>query len=182
MKKLMILVLAALMVTAMMPSLVMADTFNTSADLIADGGDNPITIGTVNVSYDTDTNALQITYNLTGNWCLLETHLHVDLDGDQVPDYIPKTGSGNPKVGKFQYFKEDFTDPGTACESSWGITINQDGLEGAPVIIAAHAAVVDTTDALPENWVYESAWADGRPFALDRNWATYIFWDIPPLP
>ena len=68
-------------------------------------GGQTIDVGTVTISNDETflgEKFLYIKYNTTGDWDLIETHLSVATDLDD----IPQTKSGNPIPGKFQYKTE----------------------------------------------------------------------------
>lgn len=135
-------------------------------------------IGTVTASVTEDT--IIITYTITdNNWSIEATHLSIGNCDDQE---IPTTGSGNPKVGKFEHGEENL---GGAVEVSY--SINSGVLEDM-YCFAAHAEVVGPDGE-------ETAWAGGtndfgggggrvansssqygytvKEFG-GRSWATYI--------
>jgi len=66
-----------------------------TVDLIA--GQNMFA-GTVTVSR-TETDLI-LTYNTFGNWTIGTTHVSI---GDCNEEWVPLTGSGNPKIGKFSH-------------------------------------------------------------------------------
>lgn len=106
-----------------------------------------IDVGEVCVSDDgTD---MTVTYSTTDGWRLLETHLHV---GDEVDD-VPHTRKGNPIPGRFEH-----SDPHGATDTYsyvFPIPSSSDG----EWVVAAHAAVegFDTSKVL----MAAGYWADG---------------------
>ena len=143
---------------------------DTVVDLIA--GQNEV-IGTVTVTNDDD--EITVTYSLAGDWYMTESHLHIASDcGD-----IPQTGSGNPKVGRFEF--SDHYDPATQ-EDTYVASLDAQGFEpGDLVCIAAHAAVFEDED---DDGVYdagereETAWGDGTRFTERGNWAMHLEYEI----
>ncbi len=114
-----------------------------------------IEVGTVTVA-EVGLN-LEVTYDVTGGWEISETHLHVAAGADcqAALDGIPQTGSGNPKVGHFEY-KGDH-DP-TVTSVTYQIPLAD--LEGDFFAIAAHAVV-----KLPlgeDEFQEETAWGDEK--------------------
>ena len=111
--------------------------------------------GTVTV--DIDENDLIITYRTNADWTIKATHMSIGNCEDQS---IPTTGSGNPKVGKFEH----------STTHSEGINevvyrINKEALSES-YCFAAHAEVVGPTGG-------ETAWAEGTGFD-GNNWAMYV--------
>jgi hypothetical protein len=98
----------------------------------------PIEVGTVTV--DEVGPNLEVTYDVTGGWEISETHLHVaaGADCEDALDGISHTGSGNPKVGYFEYSGDH--DP-TVTSVTYQIPLA--GLVGDFFAIAAHAIVVN---------------------------------------
>ncbi len=87
-----------------------------------------IEVGEVTISNDEYN--LFITYNVTGNWWLEETHLFVGLETN-----LPLNGGGNPKIGHFPYHGDhDLT-------QSYTFTIPLNQLEEC-YVISTHAVVV----------------------------------------
>ncbi|WP_455142874.1 hypothetical protein [Candidatus Hodarchaeum mangrovi] len=123
-----------------------------------------IEVGTASVWND-ELN-LYIKYETINEWYLLETHLHVATNFND----IPQTPSGNPKIGLFTY--SNTFDP-LITEFLYTISLN-DWNFGDMLYIAAHAVVqkIENDVVIQE----ETAWADGDPFS-GNNWATY-FWFI----
>lgn len=127
----------------------------------------------------------------TDGWGLVETHLAVATDLED----IPQTKKGNPKVGKFPYKHEDL---GGVLEDLYTIPLEWDA--GTTLYIAAHAVVapisvmviVSDTDVMvtdgsdgsfPRNAVYawepfegkeESYWDSSLDFIFD-NGADWIW-------
>lgn len=135
--------------------------------------DQDTDIGTVLVAEDED--SLNVTYTTTGDWYMSETHLHVAEDCEDVP----QTGSGNPKVGQFEYSTSH--DPAVQ-EYTVEIPLDSDWKSGDSLCIAAHAAVFQDHN---DNGTYESdfdreetAWGDGERFTERGNWATYFEYEV----
>jgi uncharacterized protein (TIGR02145 family) len=131
------------------------NTSDCSTSLIA--GQTNI-IGDVSVTFP-DISSVTIVYTITeSDWCLLETHLDVQVD----PAIFPQTKSGNPKVGHFAYGEENLD-----CAYSWSVTVDlttiENWAEGMIIYIAAHAAVSNG----------ETAWGEGVSFP-GNNWAMYF--------
>lgn len=111
-----------------------------------------------------DEGYLVITYTADG-WCITETHLHVAL----TVDGIPQTRKGNPIPGQFDYKGEH----DCATEVEYTVPLPE-GYECGEIVIAAHAVVkMDGCDTMKE-----TAWAalcgTKYEFPGARNWATYI--------
>ena len=122
-------------------------------------------IGEININYLPPSD-IALSYVITEPaWCLLETHLDVQVD----PANFPQTKSGNPKVGLFA-FREVLS-----CEPSWGITIDLSSIdgwaEGMTIYIASHAEVFNGAEA-------ESAWGEGLSFP-GNNWAMFFEYEPP---
>jgi len=103
-----------------------------------------------------DAEYLYVKYATLGEWCLLETHLHVA----STFTAIPQTKTGNPIPGRFKY--KGILDP-CGTELSYKIPLEWDF--GTNLFIAANATV---RKGLGE----EGAWAAGSDFP-GKNWATY---------
>ena len=100
-----------------------------------------VPVGTVTAETDSDHNNLTVTYDTSGSdWELLETHLHV---ADEVDD-IPTTRSGNPKVGHFEYSSE----PDPAPDDTGVYTVDISGMSGT-IYVAAHAVVQEVLEEAP---------------------------------
>lgn len=111
--------------------------------------------GTVTVDIDGDD--IIITYTTNEDWSIGATHLSI---GNCEEQSIPTTGSGNPKVGRFEHS-----------------TTHSDGTNQVVYILdasvldenycfAAHAEVSGPTGG-------ETAWAEGEDFD-GNNWAMYV--------
>jgi len=85
-------------------------------------------VGELTISNDSFN--LFITYTVTGNWWLKETHLFVGLEAN-----LPLNGSGNPKIGHFPYHGEH------NLTQSYTFTIPLNQLEEC-YVVSAHAVVV----------------------------------------
>lgn len=123
-----------------------------SVNLIA--GQNHIA-GSVIVSSDGDN--LIITYLTNDDWTIDLTHMSI---GDCEEQWVPTTGSGNPKVGKFEH-----TEPHSADINEVVYMISLDAITEA-YCFAAHAEVQGPTGG-------ETAWAEGTDFD-GNNWAMYV--------
>lgn len=111
--------------------------------------------GTITV--DTDAEDLIITYTTNEDWTIKATHMSIGNCEDQS---IPTTGSGNPKVGKFEHH----------TTHSDGVNeviyrINKQALNNE-YCFAAHAEVTGPTGG-------ETAWAEGTPFD-GNSWAMFV--------
>jgi hypothetical protein len=164
-----LVVLSALMV-AIISAMGTVSAEQTIIDLIADGGNECLVIGTVTVSNDTDN--IYVSYMTTNDWLMDETHLHIAaLEAD-----IPQTKKGNPRPGQFDYSNEH-----EPCVDKFTYVIPLSGLtSGDEVYIAAHAAVqlfegYDSDGN--EIFTYESAWGKGENFP-GKNWAMYFTYTI----
>ncbi|WP_124980514.1 hypothetical protein [Nonlabens xiamenensis] len=123
-----------------------------STDLIA--GQN-IVVGTVDVYIDGFT--LSVVYNTIPGWNIDETHMSIG----NCTDDIPTTGSGNPKIGHFEY--SAIHSAGTQVVT---YTVDSSTLP-VETCVATHAVVSSTSG---QN---ETAWGAGVPFP-GRSWATYM--------
>lgn len=100
-------------------------------DLIAGGGNPKSAIDVGDVSIWNDMDYLYVKYQTDDPWCITETHLHVAL----TPESIPQK-KGNPIPGHFTY--NDEWDP---CIPEYTYTIPLPVVPGTNVSIAAHAVV-----------------------------------------
>lgn len=127
-----------------------------SSDLIA--GQN-IVVGTVDVHVDGS--VITITYNTIPGWTIDQTHMSLG----NCTDDIPTTGSGNPKVGHFEY-------SATHGAGTQVVTYTADSSTlPAQTCIAAHAVVSSASGQT------ETAWGAGLDFP-GRSWATYMELDM----
>jgi hypothetical protein len=165
-------------------------------DLIADGGDasTQVDVGDITVSV-VDSN-LVVTITLVDpldpnhvDWELIESHVHVA----DTASGIPQTGSGNPKVGKFEY-KDSSSEATTVTTTvhEYTIPLSDVGNPGDTIYIAVQAAIeyVDnkgTGDTGDDETMEPSAWGgtwNGGTGELDtqfsgKNWASYFTYTIP---
>jgi hypothetical protein len=110
-----------------------------------------------------DADYIYVEFTAAGDWCLLETHLHVA----EVLADIPQTKKGNPIPGAFDYADahDCITDYTLMVPLSWDV--------GTPLVVAAHAVVSSPAGT-------ETAWArDGDNLEFPgKNWATYIGFEV----
>ena len=171
MKNLIMLLLVATLAVAAIPAAVMAHTeanpFQT--DLIADGGGEETAMDVGDVKVWNDEDSLYVEYVITDtDWCLIETHLHVAVDPDDIPQK-----NGNPPPGKFDYSMEH------DCLMEYIYTIPLgDWTPNTAISIAAHAELQteETVDGVV-TYVDETAWGAGEDFP-GRNWATYFVYTV----
>ena len=124
-------------------------------DLIA--GQNYVA-GTVSV--DKDDVDIIITYTTNEDWIIDLTHLSI---GNCDEQWVPTTGSGNPKVGKFEH-----TEPHSMGTNEVVYRINLEALAlQEDYCFAAHAEVQGPSGG-------ETAWADGTPFVDSKSWAMFV--------
>ena len=109
------------------------------------------------VSVDNDGENLIITYSTNPDWTINLTHLSIGNCDEQS---FPTTGSGNPKVGKFEH-----TEPHSAGTNEVVYMISLDVVEDN-YCFAAHAEVTWPTGE-------ETAWANGIDFG-GKSWAMYV--------
>lgn len=114
-----------------------------------------------NVTVDIDGDNLIITYTTNEDWSIGITHLSV---GNCDEDWVPLTGSGNPRIGHFEY-----TEPFSANSNEIVYVISMEGL-GDNFCFAAHAEVNGPSGE-------ETAWAEGIEFS-GRSWAMYVEVDL----
>ena len=111
--------------------------------------------GSVNVYNDGEN--LIIIYTTNDDWTLDLTHLSI---GNCDEDWVPLTGSGNPKIGKFE-----FTEPYSISDHEVIYVIPIADLEEY-YCFAAHAEVQGPTGG-------ETAWAEGTEFS-GNSWAMFV--------
>ena len=109
------------------------------------------------VSVDNDGENLIITYSTDPDWTINLTHLSI---GNCDEQWVPTTGSGNPKVGKFEH-----KEPHSTGTNKVVYMISLDALDEY-YCFAAHAEVTGPTGG-------ETAWAEGTDFD-GNNWAMYV--------
>jgi hypothetical protein len=170
MKRILVLITLPILMLIMVTPVLAQTPYTT--DLIADGRDTALDVGTLIV--DTNSDNLTVTFQIdeaSVDWRLEETHLFV---GDEVP--------AKSAPGKFPYKQEGL---GSATSDIYEIDLaaadqNDDGV----VYIAAHAALIRqagvdpvTGDPIFED---ETAWAQGEePIGKGKNWATYFVVQLP---
>lgn len=109
------------------------------------------------VSAQTIGEEIVITYLTNGDWTIGATHLSI---GDCNEQWVPTTGSGNPKVGHFEHSSEH---PDGVNEVVYTFPISE---LTEDFCFAAHAEVSGPTGG-------ETAWAEGTNFD-GNNWAMYV--------
>jgi hypothetical protein len=109
---------------------------------------------------------LYVMYETAGGWMLTETQLEVETT---LAD-IAQTGSGSPKVGKFEY-KNTYDPPVT--EDTYVIPLDGWG-PGTTLYLAAHAVVIKQND--DGSWQEETGWGNGTEF--DKSWAMYFTYEV----
>ena len=101
-------------------------------DLIAGGGNEKSATDVGDIEIWNDGNNLYVTYKTDYPWCFTETHLHIALTLEE----IPQTKKGNPIPGHFTY--NDVWDPG---KTEYTYSIPLDWPSDTELYIAAHAKV-----------------------------------------
>lgn len=112
-----------------------------------------------NILVYADADNVYIRYTLNDGWTLKETHLAVEADLAS----IPQTGSGNVKVGRFDY-GEAFS--GFTQVALYSVPRSELGTLN--LYIATHAVVEGIGVGR------QTAWSGPYEFA-GKNWATYIY-------
>lgn len=142
--------------------------------LIQDNGDGAgELVGSVAVTDNGD--SLDVAFTVEPPYLLLETHAAAARECA----HIPQTGSGNPKVGKFE---DQWQSPSNAGSDEIHLTLVDVYENSGSLCIAAHAVVYDTTAGeTPEEALLnsmEGAWAGTEQFP-GRNWATHFEFAYP---
>jgi hypothetical protein len=104
-------------------------------DLIAGGGNEKSEIDVGDVMVWNDEENLYVKYITTSGWCLVETHLEINISLDG----IPQTKNFNPILGHFTYFREYELE---VCITEDVYVIPIEWEYGTDLYIAAHAVVV----------------------------------------
>jgi hypothetical protein len=113
------------------------------------------------VTIDIDGDNLIITYTTNDDWSIGITHLQV---GNCDEDWVPLTGSGNPKIGRFEY-----TEPYSSSDTEVVYVISLEEI-GDTFCFAAHAEVQGPSGG-------ETAWAEGTQFS-GKSWAMFAEVDL----
>jgi hypothetical protein len=142
-------------------------------DLIAGGGNPASAIDVGDVIVWNDADYLYVKYVITEpDWCLIETHLHVDTSWQTIPQK-----NGNPIPGHFDYSMEH------ECVTEYTYEIPQTWVDGDTLYIAAHAVVMDTS-CYQTAILYGIERYNGKVYGVDvltgTSWE--IFDNIPPPP
>ena len=109
------------------------------------------------VTIDVVGDNLIVTYTTNEDWTLGTTHLSIGICDE---DWVPTTGSGNPKIGHFE-----FTEP-YSIESHQVVYIIPIIEVGDNYCFAAHAEVEGPSGG-------ETAWAEGAEFS-GNSWAMFV--------
>jgi hypothetical protein len=109
------------------------------------------------VSVDMQETDLIITITTDPGWTISETHLSI---GNCDEQWVPTTGSGNPKIGHFEH---STSHNGDVTQVSY--TLDSNVLDEA-YCFAAHAVVSGPTGG-------ETAWGEGLDFD-GNSWAMYV--------
>ncbi|MFH1144671.1 MAG: hypothetical protein V1774_09030 [Candidatus Eisenbacteria bacterium] len=124
--------------------------------------------GTVTVTNDDDTLSVEIV--AAPGWYLTESHVAVA----RTLEELPQTGSGNPKVGHFDFAAVH--DP-PASGYTYTISVADYGYQVGDALVLAVHAVVERVNEQGVPVQEETAWADGPPFP-GNNWATYLHYTV----
>ncbi len=112
------------------------------------------------VSVDVEGDNLVITFLTNSDWTIDATHLHVTNCEDES---FPTTGSGNPKIGNFEYFS---VHNDGVTEVVYILDLFEDEISIFDAFcFAAHAEVSGPSA--------ETAWAEGEDFE-GKSWAMYV--------
>ena len=120
------------------------------------------------VTVTNDESVLSVEIVAAEGWYLTESHVAVAYTMED----LPQTGSGNPKVGHFDFSVEH--DP-PVSEYTYLIDIPEYGYQFEDsLVMAVHAIVkrIDETGAVLQT---ETGWADGPEFP-GSSWATYMYY------
>lgn len=121
------------------------------------------------VTYGIDDNAnFYVTYQTTGNWVMIETHMFAGTWED-----LPKNKPGNPKIGQFPYSSSHGS--GVTTYTYLVPLTSLPPCESPGFIVAAHAVV-------KSNKQTETAWGDWDRDFCDRRWGGYsnYYYNEPP--
>lgn len=111
---------------------------------------------------------LAVTYNMLGDWEMMEAHLWAGLD---LAD-MPANKKGNPKIGNFPYVTGDITG---AASYTFNVSLEEAFGEAKPCdltgLLAGHAAVRgDNGDG---GFQTETGWIDGEQIIEKGSWAMF---------
>ncbi len=119
---------------------------------------------------------MKVTYSLTGDWKLEETHLWV---GTSLTD-LPATPSGNPQIGLFPYASGPLDHVNEYSHyvplSLFGLTADQEECNPLDLFLVAHAAVVRVVDG--EIVQGETAFGEGPRLVRRGSWGMYFGWRL----
>ena len=150
MNKRITLVVTIFLLIAFMPMPAIAHTADEPfiTDLIAGGGNKKSAMDAGDVLVWNDGDYLYVKFTTEGCWTIVETHLHVamSLDG------IPQTKKDNPIPGQFEY---------SSSEVLYVILMPEEWKFDFELYIAAHAVVVCGDQE-------ETGWGDGFTFNPSR--------------
>lgn len=124
-------------------------------------------IGQVIVWNDSD--FLYVKYEIDIAWVgLLETHLHVAVDLEDIPQQ-----NGNPIPGSFEY---QTVHTRLEQEYTYEVPMKPEWVNGTELFIAAHASVESQCGQT------ETCWCLGTPFEGPDSWGMYIIYtvELPP--
>ena len=111
---------------------------------------------------------LAVTYNMSGDWELLEAHLWAGLD---LAD-MPANKKGNPKIGHFPYATGDITG---ASSFTFNVSLEEAFGSAEPCdvsgLLAGHAAV--RRDNGDGGYQTETGWIDGEQIVDKGSWAMF---------
>ncbi len=119
---------------------------------------------------------IKVTYQVSGDWLLSETHLWVDTSLTT----LPVTRAGNPKIGLFPYTSGSL-DGATSYEflvplSLFGLSGDEEVCDPVTLFAVAHAALYRV---LEDGTVQtETGFADGTRLVDRGSWATYFTWNL----
>ncbi|MBD3235861.1 MAG: hypothetical protein GF330_04085 [Candidatus Eisenbacteria bacterium] len=124
-----------------------------------------IVIGHIVVSNNETTLQVEIVVTEPG-WVMSETHVGIE---DTFED-LPMTGSGNPKVGKFE-FSTEYDEP--VMIWAYEIDLAEYGYAPLTQLYGAVHAAVELRDEYGNTVQEETAWAEGPEFP-GNSWAMYF--------
>ncbi len=120
-----------------------------------------INVGTVTIEINDITDVIDVTYETSGDWEIIETHVFVGYSGSDIPVNKP----GNPKIGHFPYAENH--DAGTTYFNYTTLPF----ISGQQFVVAAHAVVKNS------NGQTETAWAFNETTATKfsgKRWGWFI--------